>query len=255
MGMTGFDLNKALTDIDERYWDEADSRKSTARMENVKTRKGGKKRTVRIVLLAACLVTLLAGSVAAANKALNNDNRFLTLMGSSNATEEFEEAYVPIGIVSKGDVTVTLENIIGDTNTIFCEFSTDYELENCPEGWLDGVYPGVHVKVSGKAFFADEEWNGKESIMAGFCRGGKLWFLYQMTYDNPDRAQYATLMDSWGEDWFIYGFGALADWCIGNDRVVYDEDENRTVLVPDYVTSISNAENVHLISLNEIEGA
>ena len=186
MGMTGFDLNKALTDIDERYWDEADSRKSTARMENVKTRKGGKKRTVRIVLLAACLVTLLAGSVAAANKALNNDNSFLTLMGSSNATEEFEEAYVPIGIVSKGDVTVTLENIIGDTNTIFCEFSTDYELENCPEGWLDGVYPGVHVKVSGKAFFADEEWNGKESIMSGFCRGGKLWFLYQMTYYNPE---------------------------------------------------------------------
>ena len=189
MGMTGFDLNKALTDIDERYWDETDSRKPTARMENVKTRKGGKKRTVRIVLLAACMVTLLAGSVAAANKARNNDNTFLALMGTTSATEEFDGAYVPIGIVSKGDVTVTLENIIGDTNTIFCEFSTDYELENCQEGWIwnQNVYPDVRVtNISGKAFFEDEDCAGKGSVMSAFCRDGKLWFMYQISYSDPD---------------------------------------------------------------------
>ncbi|MBO4907746.1 MAG: hypothetical protein J5476_00555 [Lachnospiraceae bacterium] len=78
---------------------------------------------------------------------------------------------------------------------------------------------------------------------------------YGRTTVNVYRAKYATLLESWGEDWVIYGFGDLADWCRGCDRVIYDEDENRTVLVPEYDTSISNAKNVHLMSLNEIEGA
>ena len=182
--MTGFDLNKALTDVDERFIEEADiANAGTHIKKETRFAKKGGKRVFRVALIAACLVTLLAGTVAAANWVLNKDNRFLNLFGSSNTTEEFENAYIPIGIVSKGDVTVTLENIVGDKSCIFCEFSTDYELENCPEGWLNQYFPGVMVKATGEAFVTDE---AAEKRSACFCRDGKLWILLQIAYYNSD---------------------------------------------------------------------
>ena len=94
--MTGFDLNKALTDVDERFIEEADiANAGTHIKKETRIAKKGGKRVFRVAMIAACLVTLLAGTVAAANWVLNKDNRFLNLFGSSNTTEEFENAYIP----------------------------------------------------------------------------------------------------------------------------------------------------------------
>lgn len=178
--MTGFDLNKALTDIDERYWDETDSRK-TARVGNVKAAKGGKRRFVRVALVAACLVTLLGGTVAAGNKALRDNNSFIALLGSTGVTDEFEEAYIPVGITKEGDVKVTLENIIGDKEVIFCEFSTDIVLEDQADGFLFHDPSPVKLSISGGAVIPGEEGLFRSQCgTSPFCRDGKLWYLFSL---------------------------------------------------------------------------
>ena len=178
--MTGFDLNKALTDIDERYWDETDSRK-TARVGNVKAVKGGKRRFVRVALVAACLVTLLGGTVAAGNKALRDNNSFIALLGSTGVTEEFEEAYIPVGITKEGDVKVTLENIIGDKEVVFCEFSTDVVLEGEADGFLFHDPSPVKLNISGGAVIPGEEGLFRSQCgTSPFCRDGKLWYLFSL---------------------------------------------------------------------------
>jgi len=178
--MTGFDLNKALTDIDERYWDETDSRK-TARVGNVKAVKGGKRRFVRVALVAACLVTLLGGTVAAGNKALRDNNSFIALLGSTGVTEEFDEAYIPVGITKEGDVKVTLENIIGDKEVIFCEFSTDVVLEGEADGFLFHDPSPVKLNISGGAVIPGEDGLFRSQCgTSPFCRDGKLWYLFSL---------------------------------------------------------------------------
>ncbi|MCR5466365.1 MAG: DUF4179 domain-containing protein [Lachnospiraceae bacterium] len=178
--MTGFDLNKALTDIDERYWDETDSRK-TARVGNVKAAKGGKRRFVRVALVAACLVTLLGGTVAAGNKALRDNNSFIALLGSTGVTDEFEEAYIPVGITKEGDVKVTLENIIGDKEVIFCEFSTDIVLEDQADGFLFHDPSPVKLSISGGAVIPGAEGLFRSQCgTSPFCRDGKLWYLFSL---------------------------------------------------------------------------
>ena len=58
--MTGFDLNKALTDIDERFIEEADITNTESRMKKeTRFAKKGGKRVFRIALIAACVVVLL----------------------------------------------------------------------------------------------------------------------------------------------------------------------------------------------------
>ena len=64
------------------------------------------------------------------------------------------------------------------------------------------------------------------------------------------KAQYAELADSWGEDWFTYGFGDIKNWCTGNTAHV----DHGGTHIPDPLISRENIENVHLISLNEIDG-
>ena len=71
---------------------------------------------------------------------------------------------------------------------------------------------------------------------------------------NTYRASYAPLVDDWGDEWFVYGYGVLADWCIGCDLSIYDDKRESTeFFIPDYNNSILNAQNVCLISLNEID--
>ena len=77
---------------------------------------------------------------------------------------------------------------------------------------------------------------------------------YGKTTVNTYRASYAPLVDDWGDEWFVYGYGVLADWCIGCDLSIYDDKRESTeFFIPDYNNSILNAQNVCLISLNEID--
>ena len=67
---------------------------------------------------------------------------------------------------------------------------------------------------------------------------------------NVYSAKYAALADSWGEDWFVFGFREIKDWCTGvpisaNGYDYYNLD--RTI-------SRENIENVQFVRLNELDG-
>ncbi|MBO4281182.1 MAG: DUF4179 domain-containing protein [Lachnospiraceae bacterium] len=195
--MTGFDLNKALTDIDERFIEEADITNTESRMKKeTRFAKKGGKRVFRIALIAACVVVLLTGTVAAANRAgvLNrivtssngavNNSDFLGTIGAQSDLSELGNAYIPMGITKQGTRTVTLENIIGDADIIYLEFSTDYALDE-PDGWVTHNLPNLSVDFNGTVFYDDEYeeflYGCCGSGSAAFCRNGKLWFIYYMT--------------------------------------------------------------------------
>lgn len=199
MVMTGFDLNKAMTDIDERFIDEADfAGTKTAVTGDSGVLKKSRRKMLRIALVAACLVVLIAGTVVAASGVLKKDP-FLELISEDNGPEELGEAYIPIGITKEGPVTVTLENIIGDDESVYCEFSTDLMVPNQQDGWLEDLNLGYTFTVSGEALIPEERWKhvilptGLEAIKPGhatgytpFCRDGRLWWLLSIVYTDED---------------------------------------------------------------------
>lgn len=184
--MTGFDLNKAMTDIDERFIEEADvaNTKSLVMSGNVVAKKSRKK-VFRVVLIAACLVALLAGTVVAGNKILKQNN-FLETISSEKGPEQLGDAWIPMNITKTGNVTVTLENIIADVDCLFCQFSTDVSLGDHPDGWILDKKLDVELQISGKAVFEDEEWYCRSAGTSAFCRDGKLWYLYSIAYNATD---------------------------------------------------------------------
>ena len=181
--MTGFDLNKAMTDIDERFIEEADvNGKKTPVMSAPVVTKKSRRRVFRVVLISACLVALLVGTVVAGNKVLKR-NRFLETIDPENGPEELGDAWIPMNITKTGNVTVTLENIIADVDCLFCQFSTDVSLGDHADGWiLDKDDHDVELQFSGKAVFEDEEWYGGTAGTSPFCKDGKLWYLYTFAY-------------------------------------------------------------------------
>ncbi|MBO4696063.1 MAG: hypothetical protein J5643_02135 [Lachnospiraceae bacterium] len=180
--MTGFDLNKAMTDIDERFIEEAEyGGRDTLVTSGTGTEKKSGRKVFRVVLIAACLTALLAGTVAAGNKVLKQ-NRFLDTIGSESGPEELGDAYIPMNITKEGPVKVTLENIIGDMDAVYCEFSTDVLLGDCPDGWIMDMETGVRVTMSGKALLPEEENVGGANGLSPFCRNGRLWYLLSISY-------------------------------------------------------------------------
>ena len=181
--MTGFDLNKAMTDIDERFIEEADvNGKKTPVMSAPVVTKKSRRRVFRVVLISACLVALLVGTVVAGNKVLKR-NRFLETIDPENGPVELGEAWIPMNITKTGNVTVTLENIIADVDCLFCEFSTDVSLGDHADGWiLDKDDHDVELQFSVKTVFEDEEWYCGTAGTSPFCKDGKLWYLYTFAY-------------------------------------------------------------------------
>lgn len=184
--MTGFDLNKAMTDIDERFIEEADIGGTKAPVTSGSgNAKKNRRKVFRVVLIAACLTALLAGTVAAGNKVLKQ-NRFLETIDSESGPEELGDAYIPMKITKEGPVKVTLENIIGDVDAVYCEFSTDVLLGDCPDGWIMDLETGVSVTMSGKVLLPEEENVGGATGLSPFCRNGRLWYLLSISYMGSD---------------------------------------------------------------------
>lgn len=67
---------------------------------------------------------------------------------------------------------------------------------------------------------------------------------------NVYSAKYAALSDSWGEDWFVFGFREIKDWCTGVP-ISADGYEYFTL---DRTISRKNVENIQFVRLNELEG-
>jgi hypothetical protein len=196
--MTGFDLNKAMTDIDERFIEEADpcGTKTSLKAE---PGTGKSRRVFRVVLIAACLVVLLAGTVVAASGVLN-EKLFLDLISEENGPEELGEAYIPMKITHEGPVTVTLENIVGDDEILYCEFSTDILLPDYPNGWVDGLDLDYGFGFTSEALIPEERLEqvmtpaGLETKtpchgtgLSPFCRDGRLWWLYSIDYTGANQ--------------------------------------------------------------------
>ena len=196
--MTGFDLNKAMTDIDERFIEEANPCGAKSSLKAEPGTGKSRRRVFRVALIAACLVVLLAGTVVAASGVLKKD--FLGLISKENAPKELGEAYIPMEIVHEGPVTVTLESVIGDDEVLYCEFSTDILLPGCPDGWIKDTKLGYTFDFSGKALIPEERWTQTETLVgilaseptygagsASFCRDGRLWYLYSIDYSGTNQ--------------------------------------------------------------------
>lgn len=78
---------------------------------------------------------------------------------------------------------------------------------------------------------------------------------YGKTSVNVYRAQYAEMLDNWGEEWSEWGASVIYDWCIGLDQSIWGGEEGTKALFfsPDPSTSIYNAHNVHEVKLNELD--
>ena len=188
--MKGLDLHDALTEIDESFIKEADQVLTNSRvceMTNATQEfRSGKTRrkALRVVLIAACLVVLLVGTVYAATKELRA-KPFLELIGTAGNEEELVTGFVPIEETIQFDhVRVTLEDIIGDRYAVYAELSTDYELDE-PDGWLMKEMP-VKLRGDGEAVFPDDELRGCMNGYAPFGRDGRLWYLFVISYNDPD---------------------------------------------------------------------
>ena len=72
---------------------------------------------------------------------------------------------------------------------------------------------------------------------------------------NVYKGGYLSLTDSWGKDWFTWGFGKILFWCTGWDLSIWDEKTDRDIeYCPKYVTSLENIKRVRLIPISEIDG-
>lgn len=183
MRMTGFDLNKAMTDIDERFLIEAEpGNKKFRAAEEISITERSRKKVFRVALIAACLVALLAGTVAAST--MLRGKRFLDLIESEGGAEILEESVIPMGIVKEGSIKVTLEDIIGDKDIMYAEFSTDIPLDR-PDGFVCEDL-ATRLDITGGVVGDDDEespyWMLRGTGSAAFCRDGKLWYAYYITY-------------------------------------------------------------------------
>lgn len=73
---------------------------------------------------------------------------------------------------------------------------------------------------------------------------------YAKSSVNIYKARYSTLSNSWGDDWFTYGYGEINDWCRGIPLSVNGVDN----CVPNQNVSRKNVESVQVVSLSEING-
>lgn len=73
---------------------------------------------------------------------------------------------------------------------------------------------------------------------------------YGKTVVNVYKAKYATMSDSWSEDWFVYGFGEIKDWCLGIPITINGVD----FYLPDKEISRSNIKSIRFIKLRDLEG-
>ncbi len=196
--MKGLDLHNAMTEIDESFIKEADQILTNSRvceMTNATQEFGGRKnrrKSFRIALIAACAVVLLAGTVYAATKGFRG-KAFLDLIGTEGDEEEISTGFVSVGDARQiGDLVLTLEDIIGDRNTVFVEISTNINIEQ-PEGWLlpddpsaADILPVTVLGANGTAVFPDGEKHDHSCGYVAFCREGRLWYFLKISYRDPD---------------------------------------------------------------------
>lgn len=60
-------------------------------------------------------------------------------------------------------------------------------------------------------------------------------------------ANYLPYTDSWGDDWFTYGYTFILSWCRGEDI-----STTYKVYSPDYEISLQNLQRVKLVTLNDL---
>lgn len=188
--MNGLDLHKALTEIDDSFVNEADRILTNSpvceQADRRQTTQGRRtrKRAFRLVLIAACMLVLLVGTVYAATKG-RGAKPFLELIGTDGNEEEIGAGFVTVQDTKEfGSLKLTLEDIIGDKNTVYVEIRTDYELD-APDGWL-GKEPPFPLHGKGNAVFPDGITRGYMNGSAPFCRDGRLWYLFVISYEDPD---------------------------------------------------------------------
>lgn len=196
--MNSLDLHDALNEIDGSFIKEADRALSSSpdceKTGATQGFRGGKTRrkAIRIALIAACAVVLLVGTVYAATKGFRGKS-FLDLIGTEGDEEEISTGFVSIGDVRQiGDLVITLEDVIGDRNTVFAEISTNINIEQ-PEGWLfpddsstAGILPVTVLGANGTAAFPDGEKHDHSCGYVAFCRDGRLWYFLKISYRDPD---------------------------------------------------------------------
>lgn len=207
--MNELDLHDALTEIDESFIKEADRVLTSVPVcgeTDAEQKPQGRRvhrRIVRIALIAACLVVLLVGTVYAATKGFRGES-FLELIGTDGKEEDIRSGYVPIGETKQiGALELTLEDIIGDKNTVYVEISTNYELD-APDGWVWDVPAQINAK--GKAILSllpDEDMPSHMSFSTPFCRDGRLWLFCMISYDDGTDVNLSHLpmqLDIFGKD-------------------------------------------------------
>ena len=67
---------------------------------------------------------------------------------------------------------------------------------------------------------------------------------------NVYQASYSNSSPLWGEDWLVYGFGEIKDWCTGWPI----SSDGKKYYVQERDKSIKNIRSVELLKLSEIEG-
>ena len=213
--MNGLDLHKALTEIDDSFVNEADRILTNSpvceQADRRRTPQGRRtrKRAFRLVLIAACMLVLLVGTVYAATEAFRGET-FLKLIGTNANEEDIASGYVaiedtkqleiePVKIedliegknADKWEISkITLEDIIGDKNKVYVELSTDCKVDE-PDGWFVNSGCPFKMDVEAEAIFSDDfEPLGHGTGLAPFIRDGRLWYFVIISYHDV-----STIMD------------------------------------------------------------
>ena len=141
----------------------------------------------RAVWIAACAAVLLLAAVAVAKVIQDKKARVIEVTElKEHLAAERASAFLPLGQSGKlGDITVTAEDMIGDSHRMFIEVSTDVSVD-APDGWLTGFTP-ADVALAFTCTTGDD-YLLADCAAAPFARDGKLWYMVTCA-DNRDASR------------------------------------------------------------------
>ena len=151
--------------------------------------KRNRRRGFRILLIAACTAVLLLGTALGAREIIHS-RRLNEMLGISGDAGELENSFIELGLTqTRGDITVTLVDSIGDAYNLWVEVQTNLKFKDpTPEGWMwDDPWPMLPARIGEQDYrFLDTSLDnyglGLHSIP--FCRDGYLWFMMYLTSDD-----------------------------------------------------------------------
>lgn len=234
---------------------------------------GRRKGRLRMVLLATGIAVLVLG-VFTATAGREYVNRFFELFGSKNESELLKDVFIPIGQSAEfGDYTVTVEDMIGDVNTMWVEISTDCEVD-APNGWLisKDVLLWFTLKFKGEILYPEDfhpagnfGWS-----WSPFARDGKLWYLLTASYNSRseeeqtiDFGKMPIRLTVTGHDWrnggttYSYVFNWKNDYISKRETFFVDRTVGNCTVTEVSMTItgleiLTTAENVSYITVDHI---